>query len=652
MPTVFGIPLIGFIQMVLGTIILVFLLIKFLTRPKKGKKGEYIISDVHVIVGDGTEAFHQNVYIKGGVIREISDQPIPKKNVQLIDGSGKTLMPGLIDSHIHIQGGFSCHNEEESDAFLNGKMPEVFKENVLPYGITTIKDLDAPKHFIYKLRDKIKSGEIEGPELLVVGPNFTAPDGHPANTLGSNSPWARQEMSIEVTTPEQVSAGIKELKEAGVDFLKFTYQGGDYWYFDNKLTIQKIDKNLMRQIISEGKENGLNSTAHVFYYDDVKELLEAGIYGIEHGILDRDIEADDEIVRLWKKAGTRFVPTVNAMTYEKEPARMAHSIHNLKVLYNAGIPIAMGTDNMFETMTGEVEHKELAFYVEAGLTPMEAIVLATKNGAEHLGIADRKGLVKVGMEADLILLDKNPAENISNIKFIDRVFLKGKIVYSEKPIQSFDIPDYSYPENLRSAEYMSADGTRSRLINFERYADEKIITQVTSRDGKKWAEEEFVLESSLSAVNWHYSRPSDNTELEAHKENGSIIMKGTFKGKPQDKSFKIDDGLWYQMMEMCFPAFVNSKLDEILFYPIGTGDNRGAMSLGEFAAKKLGTEEVNLDGKSYSCEKVSLVLTMFSWAWTGLFWYDSETGQLVQSGEKKGNKEKILWKLKEFRFKQ
>ena len=127
----------------------------------------------------------------------------------------------------------------------------------------------------------------------------------------------------------------------------------------------------MKQIIREGKENGLNSTAHVFYYDDVKELLEAGIYGIEHGILDRDIEPDDPIIALWKKSGAHFVPTVNAMTYEKDPTRMEHSIHNLKVLYDAGIPIAMGTDNMFEQMSGEVEHKELAYYVEAGLTPMQ-----------------------------------------------------------------------------------------------------------------------------------------------------------------------------------------------------------------------------------------------------------------------------------------
>ena len=651
MPKVLGIPLIGFIQMIIGTLVVLFILIKYLKQPKRAKDGEYIISDVHIIVGDGTEKNGQYVYIKKGIIKKISDTPIEKKNVKVIHGKGKTLMPGLIDSHIHIQGGFNCHNEEESDAFLNEKMPEIFQENVLKYGITTIKDLDAPKHFIYKLRDKIKSGEILGPELLVVGPNFTDPNGHPAITLGSNSEWARSEMSIEVTTPEDVSAGIKELKNAGVDFLKFTYQGGDFWYFDNKLDITRIDKKLMQQIISEGKENGLKATAHVFKYDDVKELLEAGIYGIEHGILDRDIEPDDPIIELWKKSGAHFVPTVNAMTYEKEPTRMTHSMHNLKVLYDAGILIAMGTDNMFEVMNGEVEHKELAYYVEAGLTPMQAITLATKNSAEHLGIAHRKGLVKEGLEADLILLDENPAENIANISMIDSVFLKGEIVYSQTIIQSYDIPEYKFPEALVSAEYVNTEGTESRILNFERFEKEKIITQTTFKNGEKFSSEEFTVEENLSAVNWHYVRTCDNTDITACKVNDNINMNGTFKGKKKNKSFKISKGLWYQMMDMNMPAFINSNLDEILFYSIGTGENRGAMSLGEFASKNLGTETITVDGTEYSCVKVSFVLTMFAWAWTGLYWYDTKTGQLVQSGTQKDKNETILWKLKKFEFK-
>ena len=188
MPVLFGIPLIGWIQMLLGTVLVLFVLVKYLLRPKKKKTAGYLIRDVHVIVGDGSELFHQNVLVKDEIIQKISSEPVKDSAVSVIDGSGYTLMPGLIDAHVHIQGGFSCHSEAESDVFLRGRMPQIFSEGVLPYGITTIKDLDAPKHFIYKLRDKLKSGEITGPELLLVGPNFTAPGGHPARPPGPNSP--------------------------------------------------------------------------------------------------------------------------------------------------------------------------------------------------------------------------------------------------------------------------------------------------------------------------------------------------------------------------------------------------------------------------------------------------------------------------------
>ena len=649
MPTFLGIPLIGWIQMLIGAGVVAFVLIKYLVRPKRKKYSGYVIRDVHIIVGDGTELVHQNVYVKDGLIKEITSEDVGDKTAQVIDGAGKTLMPGLIDCHVHIQG-LNNRSDEDSDAFLYGTMPDIFKERILPYGITTVKDLCAPKHFIYKLRDEIKKGRITGPELLVVGPNFTAPDGHPANTLGGDNPWIRKEMAIEVTDSEQVHNGIAELKQAGVDFLKFTYQGGDYWYFDNKLNINRLDKALMQQIIREGRENGLMSTAHVFYKEDVRELLEAGIYGVEHGVLDTKLDPDDRLVGLWKKSGAHFVPTVNAMTYEKEPTRLPNSLHNLKVLYDAGIHIAMGTDNMFEMMSGDVEHKELAYYVEAGLTPMEAIVLATKNSAEHLGIADRKGLVRKGMEADLILLDEDPAENISNMQFIDKVFLKGRIVFSQNVIQSYDIPPYSYPEGVSELRYESEDGKEERKVILSDYAEKQEIVHGVYRDGDEWSRDEHTVDPGLSEVKWHYSRPADNTEITAERKDGYIRMKGTFKGKAQDKTFKIGDGLWYQMMDMAMPAFIASAEEEIVFYSIGTGDNRGAMGLGEFAAKKEGEETVTVKGVSYDCVKVSFVLTMFSWAWKGLYWFDKKTGQMVQSGEKgKGGKEKLTCLLKEIK---
>ena len=634
----------AFIGPVIGTAVLILILIKYLQRPKRKKADGYLIKDVHVIVGDGSELFRQNVLIRGGVIQRVSGEPIEDHAAAVIDGAGKSLMPGLIDCHVHIQG-LNNRSDADSDRFLYGTIPGIFKDKLLPYGVTTVKDMCAPRHFIYKLRDEIRRGKIIGPELLIVGPNFTAPDGHPANTLGGNNPWIRKEMAIEVNSPEQVSKGIQELKAAGVDYLKLTYQGGDYWYFDQKLQINKIAKPLMQQIIREGKENGLKTTAHVFYKDDVRELLEAGIYGIEHGILDESLSPDDGIIRLWKESGAHYVPTVNAMTYEKKPDYLTNNKHNLKLLYDAGIPIAMGTDNMLEVMDGEIEQKELMYYVEAGLTPMQAIMLATKNAAEHLDIADRKGAVREGMEADLILLEQNPAEDISNIQFIDKVFLKGNLVFSQKPIASYDLPDYSYPSGVSVMEYRNADSAETRTVDVSKYAAEGKITQTVKRGNDLFSQETYAVEKNLSCTEWKYSRPSDNTELHAEKEGGYIKLSGSFKGKQQEKTFKIEDGLWYQMMDLAMPAFIASEEKQIVFYSIGTGNNRGAMGLGEFAAEKAGEETIEVGGKQYDSIKMTMVLTAFSWAWTGLYWYDRKTGQFLKSGEKGKNGSKDGYQL-------
>lgn len=641
MPHFLGLPIIAWIQMAAGLAVTSFVLVKFCIRPKKKKTDGYIIKDVHIITGDGNEMFHQNVYIKNGLIQKISGEDISAPEAATIDGKGKTLMPGLIDSHVHIQG-INNKSDKESDAFLYGQLPEIFGK-VLPYGITTVKDLCAPRHFIYKLKNELKKGRITGPELLVVGPNFTAPGGHPAKTLGGSNPWMRKEMAIEAETPEQISAGIKELKADGVDFLKMTYQGGDYLYFGEHLQIAKLDRSLMEQLIREGKENGLNTTAHVYYKNDVQELLEAGIYGIEHGVLDEQLSADDELVQLWKKSGAHFVPTVNGITYENDPVRYNNSIHNLKILHDAGIFMAMGTDTMYEMMTGETAHKELAYYVEAGLTPMEALTLATRNSAIHLGIADRKGLVKEGMEADLILLEKNPAEDISNIQFIDKVFLKGKPVFSQKAIQSYNIPDYTYPEGASVLTYTKAASNEKRIVHTEAFCKDRTVTQKLFSGGEKSVDETYVLDGNLSCNRWHYERPADGTNLEAVKNGEYISLKGTFRGKAQEKNYKIGDGLWYQMMEMAMPAFITSEEEEIVFYSIGTGNNRGALGLGEFAAKKLGDEKITVAGKTVDCWKISMVLTAFSWAWTGFYWYDKITGQLVMTGEKGKNADSTHW---------
>lgn len=405
------------------------------------KSEKVIIENVHIIDGKGGEFFNQNVFIQNGKITKVQEKKILSLFTKRIDGTGKTLMPGLIDSHIHMQG-MNNHSEEESDVFLTEKVPDIFKKQLFPYGVTTIKDLGAPRHFSYKLRDKINCGEILGPKFLIVGPNITAVGGHPAVTLGGDNPWVKKELAAEVNSDIDAKNIVKELVNNHVDFLKIVYQGGSYFYFDTELFIQKLDIKYVNTIIEEAKKNGLKVTAHVRYKKDVAELLTTKLYGIEHGITNEDITENDPVLAQWKEQGAYYVPTMHALFLEHDKSLYQHGMHNLKFIYDCGIPIAFGTDNMLEVLSGDVEHKELSFYVEAGLTPMQAIVTATGNAAKYLGIDNRTGTIEVGKDADLLLLSKNPLEDIHNIQSIQKVWKEGICVFETNTFVNVLLPEY------------------------------------------------------------------------------------------------------------------------------------------------------------------------------------------------------------------
>lgn len=126
---------------------------------------------------------------------------------------------------------------------------------------------------------------------------------------------------------------------------------------------------------------------------------------------------------------------------------------------------------------------------------------------------------------------------------------------------------------------ITADDGTERKIDVSHYSTDSKITVTVSKDGEVYSEEKCVVEKNLSAIRWE-KRDSDGTDITAERKDGFIHMTGTFKGKPQDKTFRIADGLWYQTMDMAMPAFIASAQEEIIFYSIGTGNNRGTMGLG------------------------------------------------------------------------
>ncbi len=616
------------------TAAIVFTVIKLRSNSKNVKASAYVIRNVHIITGDGKEEFNKNILISGKKIMKITDEKIPVKNSVVMDGTGKTLMPGLIDSHMHIQGTTNT-SEKESDEFLKNRLPEQFF-SLLKNGVTTIKELGAPESFIYKLRDKLNSGEITGPNLLIVGPNITAKGGHPAVTLGGNNPWIREEMAEEIENEQQARQAVKRLAGKKVDFLKIVYQGGKYYYFEKELRINKLDIQLVKAIIEEAEKYNLKVTAHTAYEADVLELLQTGIYGLEHGITDKYI-SDDNVMELWKSKGVYYVPTIQVLTGEHDKNAIKYSMYNLKKLHDYGVKIALGTDNMLEVLPGDIVHKELEYYVEAGLTEMEALVTATRNSAEYLGILDKTGTVEEGKNADLILLDSNPLEDIQNINNINTVFKDGGIVYSKTASKKIVLDEYTFPsyDTLVYTDNTLAASKNALEKNYalDRFSTSGIIKLDYLDKGSSIIEETFRTKKNLETTEWSYIKASEGTDIKAAAKDNSITLTGKFKNKEVNKKYPLDSLPWMQMGVFDLCPFVKSDYEKISYYSIGT-DGRGALNLTEFNSQKEGEEIVEIDGKKYECIKIGTVISQYSFIWKGYSWHDKETGTLIKYAAK------------------
>jgi imidazolonepropionase-like amidohydrolase len=244
-----------------------------------------------------------------------------------------------------------------------------------------------------------------------------------------------------IATQEQGRKAVQELAASNVDFVKI-------WVDDRDGKYQKLTPDLYGAIIDEAHRRRLRVTAHIFTLEDAKGLLRAGIDAFAHGVRDRDI--DDEFVRLIKqRPEVVLVPNlpdrgvaadygwlrgavpdgelqkIQGEATDRPDAQKAFGIQarNLARLSKEGVRIALGTDGNIPW----APHVEMADMVAAGMTPMQVIVAATRNGADLLRLADA-GTVEAGKSADFLVLDANPAQDITNSRRVAAVYLRGSQV--------------------------------------------------------------------------------------------------------------------------------------------------------------------------------------------------------------------------------
>ena len=426
-----------------------------------------LIRDVRIFTGDGRVIESGGVLVKNGKIERIYEgaTPDPKEvKAEAIEASGKTLLPGLIDVHVHLvaPGGFS---ESAADYQPEKTMPRALAA-YLYSGITAVKSVGDP---LDQLRAKVNSGERLGAELFTCGPMFTASGGHGTEYF-KNMPEQYRRSAEEQTvripkTAEEARQQVDELKLRGVDGIKAILEAGAAGMLFNRL-----DVTILRAVAEEARARKLPIVVHTGDSHDVADALSAGINGIEHGSMRDKIPA--ALFAQMKTQGVTYDPTLTVVEafldlgngsldplerplvlqagpaalidsskkflasangakmrdqIKRFPISMELAKQNLLAAWNAGVMLVTGSDagNPL-VLHGATIQRELELWVEAGIPPTVALQAATYNAARLIGVGDRIGLIKDGYDANLLLVDGNPLKDIKQIESIQSVIFKGE----------------------------------------------------------------------------------------------------------------------------------------------------------------------------------------------------------------------------------
>ena len=435
------------------------------TAPSEKKAEEILITHVTVI-NPGTSSVRPDftVRITGTRITAVSDAASlkPSKNARVIDGRGQYLIPGLWDMHVHCAFG---------DWFPGGR--DIILPLFIANGVTGVRDMGGDLPVLFKWRRQIAIGQIIGPRMIVSGPML---DGYLPDGKSLRFP-----SSLPVTTPASAVAAVDSLKAQGVDFIKVQSEISDEAYHAAAAEAQKQGLPFVGHVpakvrLEETIAAGQKSVEHLMGIFEAcsgeEEKFISGKGDLKLMLSSHDEQKCNALIRLlaksqtwqvptlvWQRGGTlldqrdlkhqaldQYVPaywrdvTWRRFTDEMMPdllkdplaLREEYFARNLKMvgtMHRAAVPFMAGTDTApgVYIMPGFSLHDELANFVEAGFTPMEALQTSTSNPAKFLDAQSDFGSIEPGKTADLVLLSANPLNDIHNTQKISAVIANGRL---------------------------------------------------------------------------------------------------------------------------------------------------------------------------------------------------------------------------------
>ena len=387
-----------------------------------------VLSGARIIDGTGADPVRgRSVVVEKGVITAVvEDARAPRGNG--VDLAGHTLLPGLINCHVHLCFGAEADPvrpmREEPVALTAIKALLRARETALA-GVTTVRDLGGREYVELAARRAIQEGLIDGPRIVAAG--------RPVCMTGGHGHW----LAREADGPDDARKAVREQLKAGADVIKIIATGGvmtpGVEPGSPQLTLEE-----MRAAIEEARKAGRRTAAHAMAATGISDAIAAGITSIEHGVY-----LTEEIVAHMRRDGTFLVPTLNApaaiatgglaagipeyMVRKSEQVVPPH-VASFQLAHRAGVRIAAGADSGTPLNFHGSLLPELTLMVKHGMTPLEAIRSATATAADCLGLGQALGRVAPGYAADLIAVAGDPAERIEALGDLRLVLVNGRII--------------------------------------------------------------------------------------------------------------------------------------------------------------------------------------------------------------------------------
>jgi imidazolonepropionase-like amidohydrolase len=371
-----------------------------------------------------------------------------------LDLTGKFVMPGIMNMHGHL--GNVVDFVQDAKNYTRENVAKQLKQYAR-FGVTSMLSMGSDQPLVFDIRKEQRAERPHECRVFTAYKGFTGVGGYPTTAAGMKG------VPFEVATNAQIDDDVKQLAGLKVDLVKV-------WVDDHLGKDKKIPLDLVKHIIADAHQYHLKAAAHIFYLEDARTLINSGLDALAHSVRDKPVDA--AFIASMKRGGAYQIPTLSreasmfvygsyskmlddplfatavspamlktlkTAEYQKKtaadpdfkeyPQFLKTAQANLKKLHDAGVKIAFGTDTGVPLrIPGYFEHWEMQLMSEAGIPNRDIIVSASRNAAEFLGVSKDLGTLEKGKWADLIVLSRNPLDDIRNTRTIESVMIAGNIV--------------------------------------------------------------------------------------------------------------------------------------------------------------------------------------------------------------------------------